>query len=242
MIEQFPVVINVRDRLSPLLLLLEWLELVGQREIWLCDNASTYPPLVDFLNSTRHHVVFNDFNLGHRAPWLSGLVPEIGNGRFFVVTDPDVVPTQECPTDALQFFKHSLQEHPEINKIGFSLKIDDLPDCFTHKQTVIAWESQFWTTPAFDVFYRAPIDTTFAMYPPGLGHGPHHLRSAPPYEARHLPWYQNSAQPTEEDVYYITHADSRITNWNDTRIPANVQAKLRIAQTTQSKNDRRPTT
>jgi len=242
MIEQFPVVINVRDRLSPLLLLLEWLELVGQREIWLCDNASTYPPMVDFLNSTRHHVVFNDFNLGHRAPWLSGLVPEIGNGRFFVVTDPDVVPTQECPTDALQFFKHSLQEHPEINKIGFSLKIDDLPDCFTHKQTVIAWESQFWTTPAFDAFYRAPIDTTFAMYPPGLGHGPHHLRTAPPYEARHLPWYQNSAQPTEEDVYYVTHADSRITNWNDTRIPANVQAKLRIAQTTQSKNDRRPTT
>jgi hypothetical protein len=237
MIEQFPIIINVRDRLSPLLLLLEWLESVGQREIWLCDNASTYPPMVEFLNTTPHRVVFTKFNLGKRAPWLSGLVPEVGNGRYFVVTDPDVVPTEDCPTDALQFFKRSLQEHPEINKIGFSLKLDDLPDTFVHKQNVIEWESQFWTIPAFNEFYRAPIDTTFAMYPPGLGHGPHHLRSAPPYEARHLPWYQNSARPTEEDTYYATHADSQITNWNDDRIPANVRAKLRIAKNTKSSGD-----
>jgi hypothetical protein len=239
MIEQFPIIINVRDRLSPLLLLLEWLEFVGQREIWLCDNASTYPPMVEFLNTTPHRVVFTKFNLGHRAPWLSGLVPEVGNRRYFVVTDPDVVPTEDCPTDALQFFKRSLQEHPEINKIGFSLKLDDLPDTFVHKQSVIEWERQFWTIPAFNEFYRAPIDTTFAMYPPGLGHGPHHLRSAPPYEARHLPWYQNSAQPTEEDTYYAAHADSQITNWNDDRIPANVRAKLRIAKNTQSSGDGR---
>ena len=237
MIEQFPIIINVRDRLSPLLLLLEWLESVGQREIWLCDNASTYPPMIEFLNTTPHRVVFTKFNLGKRAPWLSGLVPEVGNGRYFVVTDPDVVPTEDCPTDALQFFKRSLQEHPEINKIGFSLKLDDLPDTFVHKQNVIEWESQFWTIPAFNEFYRAPIDTTFAMYPPGLGHGPHHLRSAPPYEARHLPWYQNSARPTEEDTYYATHADSQITNWNDDRIPANVRAKLRIAKNTKSSGD-----
>lgn len=242
MTEQFPIIINVRDRLSPLLLLLEWLESVGQREIWLCDNASTYPPMVDFLHSTRHHVVLTKSNLGKRAPWLSGLVPEVGNGRFFVVTDPDVVPTRECPTDVLQFFKQSLQQHPEINKIGFSLKIDDLPDHFNHKDSVIAWESQFWTIPAFGAFYRAPIDTTFAMYPPGLGHGPHHLRSAPPYEARHLPWYQNSSEPTQEDLYYARHSDSQITNWNDDRIPANVRATLRIQKISQTPDKQRPAT
>lgn len=226
-IEQFPIIINVRDRLSPLLLLLDWIHSVGQREIWLCDNASTYPPLLEFLHSTKHRVVFTETNLGHRAPWLSGLVPELGSDRYFVVTDPDVVPVAECPTDALHFFKHSLQEHPEINKVGFSLKIDDLPDWYANKKSVIAWESQFWTIPAFDFFYRAPIDTTFAMYPPGLGHGNHHLRTAPPYVARHLPWYQDSANPTEEDIYYVTHSDSRITNWNSERIPANVRAMIR---------------
>jgi hypothetical protein len=93
---------------------------------------------------------------------------------------------------------------------------------------VIAWERQFWTIPAFGRFYRAPIDTTFALYRPGLGHGPHHLRTAPPYEARHLPWYQNSQALTEEDRYYAEHADASITNWNDDRVPANVRAKLRF--------------
>ena len=63
-----PIIINTRDRLSPLLLLLEWLEKCGQTNIWLCDNASTYPPMVDFLSTTKHNVVRLGFNLGHRAP------------------------------------------------------------------------------------------------------------------------------------------------------------------------------
>lgn len=227
MTEQFPIIITVRDRLGPLLQLIRWLETARQHDIWLCDNASTYPPMVRYLETTRYHVVRNGTNLGHRSPWLSGLVPELGHDRFFVVTDPDVVPTDLCPLDALAFFKETLCEHPEIDKVGFSLKIDDLPDHYEHKQSVIAWESQFWKQPVFGRFYRAPIDTTFAVYRPGLGHGPHHLRSAPPYEARHLPWYQDSAHPSEEDRYYASHADTTITNWNDRRIPANVRAKLR---------------
>jgi hypothetical protein len=66
------------------------------------------------------------------------------------------------------------------------------------------------------------------MYRPGVPHGPHHLRTAPPYEARHLPWYQNSDQLSPEDRYYTEHADNRITNWNDERLPANVRGKLRM--------------
>ena len=232
MTHQYPVIITVRDRLSPLVQLLEWLDNVGQHDIWLCDNASTYEPMLKFLANTSHHVVYNKRNLGHRAPWLSGLVAELGHDRFFVVTDPDVVPTEQCPLDALNFFRRTLNEHPEIDKVGFSLKIDDLPDHYEHKSAVIAWEGQFWNDRVFGRFYRAPIDTTFALYRPGQGHGPHHLRSAPPYEARHLPWYQNSSSRSDEDQYYADHADQLISNWNDERIPANVRAKLIKLRTT----------
>ena len=65
---QFPIIITVRDRLSDLLLLLDWLNNVGQREVWLCDNASTYEPMVRFLSTTKHHVIYNQRNLGHRSP------------------------------------------------------------------------------------------------------------------------------------------------------------------------------
>lgn len=227
MTRQFPIIIVVRDRLSALKQLLQWLEGVGQYNIWLCDNASTYPALLDFLSATPYNVVRNTRNLGHRAPWLSGLAAELGHDQPFIVSDPDVVPTNGCPHDVLTLFEHALQRHPEFDKVGFSLKIDDLPDHYANKAEVIAWETQFWTDKFSPRFYRAPIDTTFAMYRPGLGQqNGKALRSAPPYEARHLPWYQNSASPTEEDRYYAEHADSLITNWNNQRIPANVRAKL----------------
>ena len=72
----------------------------------------------------KHHVVRLGFNLGHRAPWLSGLVAEHGYNTHFVVTDPDVVPTGDCPSDLFEKFAVTLDQHPEIDKIGLSLKID----------------------------------------------------------------------------------------------------------------------
>ena len=201
-VRQYPVIITVRDRLSCLQRLLSWLEEAGQKDVWLCDNGSSYPPLVEFLKTTNHHVVFNKFNLGHRAPWLSGLVPQLGNEKYFIVSDPDVVPDENTPSDVFEIFEHMLHSNPKIDKVGFSLRIDDLPDHFIHKSDVITWETQFWQEVYWPGFYKAPIDTTFAMYRPGLGHqNGNSLRSAPPYTARHLPWYQDFVNLSEEDEY-----------------------------------------
>ena len=234
-VRQYPVIITVRDRLSCLQRLLSWLEEAGQKNIWLCDNGSSYPPLVEFLNATNHHVVFNKFNLGHRAPWLSGLVPQLGNEKYFIVSDPDVVPDENTPRDVFEIFEHMLHSNPKIDKVGFSLRIDDLPDHFIHKSDVIAWETQFWQEVYWPEFYKAPIDTTFAMYRPGLGHqNGNSLRSAPPYTARHLPWYQDFANLSEEDEYYVKHSDHLITNWNTDKLPATVRAQLTKLRAQQS--------
>ena len=228
MTRQYPIIVIVRDRLLHLQQLLAWLDDVGQRNIWLCDNASTYEPMVKFLASTRHRVVRNTVNLGHRAPWLSGLVAELGADTPFVVTDPDVVPCSTCPLDALDYFAETLRVHYDIDKVGFSLRLDDLPATNRHRAAILAWEQQFWVNEFKPGFYFSPIDTTFALYRPGLGHqNARSLRSAPPYEARHMPWYEDSSQPSDELVYYNAHADRLISNWNSDRIPANVRAKLR---------------
>jgi len=227
MVKQYPVIITVRDRLSCLEQLLSWLEGMGQNEIWLCDNASTFPPLVKFLETTKHNVVYNNFNLGHRAPWLSGLVPKLGNEKYFIISDPDIVPDTNTPSDVLKLFEYMLQSNPKIDKVGFSLQIDDLPNHFIHKSDVITWETQFWQNIYCPGYYKAPIDTTFAMYRPGSGHqNGNSLRSAPPFTARHLPWYQDFANLSEEDAYYIEHSDHLITNWNSDKLPATVRAQL----------------
>ena len=229
MTTQYPVIINVRDRLSALLDLLAWLEKVGQENVWLCDNASTYGPMVEFLHSTTHHVVFNDLNLGHRGPWLSGLVTELGLDRPFIITDPDVVPSEECPADALDLFHETLQRYPDVDKVGFSLRLDDLPAHYTFRDDVILWESQFWKNTHPSGFFVAEIDTTFAMYRAGEGHQNNRaLRSRPPYVARHTPWYQDSAHPTEEQSFYVEHADSLIINWDKKVLPASLRAHLQL--------------
>lgn len=229
MTNQYPVIINVRDRLTALLDLISWLERMDQENIWLCDNASTYEPMVEFLHSTSHHVVFNEINLGHRGPWLSGLVTELGLDRPFIITDPDVVPCEECPSDVLELFHETLQRYPEVDKVGFSLRLDDLPEHYAHRDDVILWESQFWKNSHPSGFYLAEIDTTFAMYRPGEGHQNNRaLRTKPPYVARHTPWYQDSAHPTGEQQYYIKHADSLIINWDKKVLPASLRAHLQL--------------
>lgn len=225
--QKFPIIINVRDRVEPLKLLVEWLESVHQTDIWFCDNASTYPPLLEYLDSTKYHVVRNEINLGHRGPWLSGLVTELGEDSPFVVTDPDVIPVETCPSDALDYFYSALVEYPEIDKVGFSLLLEDIPTHYSHRDDVQLWESQFWKNIHPSGFYFAEIDTTFALYRAGEHHQSNKaLRSPLPYTARHFPWYQNSDAPTEEQIYYVEHADSLIINWDHKVLPASLRAHL----------------
>ena len=217
-----PVFIPVRDRLTPLLALLDWLERRGRVEIWLIDNASTYPPLMEFLDATEHRVVRLERNLGHRSPFLSGAVQREAHGRHFVISDPDVVPDDDCPLDAIDHFRDLLDRHPEIDKVGFGLRIDDLPDSYPLVDDVRAWESRFWTDEIEPGVYRADIDTTFALYRPleRRHREDRSLRTGSPYLARHTPWYVTPGTLTDEDRWYREHVEPTTANWDRERLPS----------------------
>jgi hypothetical protein len=216
-----PVFVIVRDRLTALRRLIDWLERAGHDEIWLVDNDSTFPPLVEFLNETPHHVVRLGHNLGHRSPFLSGTVQRVAADRHFVVTDPDVVPDDDCPLDAVDHFRELLDRHPEIDKVGFGLRIDDLPDTYPLAPAVRAWEARFWTNEVEPGVYRADIDTTFALYRPL--HRRHRedsaLRTGAPYVARHLPWYLGPDDLGDEDRWYRQHGEPTTFNWDREELP-----------------------
>lgn len=203
-----PLFIISRDRLSCLQQLLE--RLSDHDNIVIVDNASTYAPLLDFYSSTDRRVVHLHENLGHHAPWTAGLIPK---DECYIVTDPDVVPDENCPRDFIQHLQDIQKSHPEFIKIGLSLRIDDLPDCYVLKEQVIAWENQFWNHPK-DSFYKAAVDTTFALYRPNSGPDiSPAARTKPPYSARHLSWYSDSLNPTEEEIFYKEHADRAVASW-----------------------------
>ncbi|MEO7369829.1 MAG: glycosyltransferase family 2 protein [Ilumatobacteraceae bacterium] len=216
---QRPIFIVVRDLLSPLQQLLAWLERAGHERVILIDNASAYPAMVDFLSSTSHLVVRCGWNMGHRSPWLSGAVFDFAHDEQYVVTDPDIVPDDACPLDAIDHFAEVMAAHPEVHRVGFGLRIDDLPDHYAPKPDVIAWESPFWRQEIAPGLFSAPIDTTFALSRVARPSSMPSIRTGPPYVARHLPWYDDSASPTDEMTYYREHGDRSLTHWTRPTIP-----------------------
>jgi hypothetical protein len=216
---QLPIFIVVRDLLSPLQQLLNWLERAGHERIILVDNASSYPPMLEQLATTPHTVVHCDWNMGHRSPWLSGAVFDLAHDEPYVVTDSDIVPDDDCPLDAVDYFAAIMAEHPDVHRVGFGLRIDDLPNHYAPKSDVIAWESPFWHKETEPGIFSAPIDTTFAIARVRRPSSMPSIRTGPPYVARHLPWYDNTAEPSEELLYYREHSDRALTHWTRPAIP-----------------------
>lgn len=212
---EIPVVINSFNRLDSLRLLIDRLERTGLRNIFILDNASSYPPLLSFFQSTRHRVLQHGANRGPYGFWQSPFWKMFRND-YYVYTDPDVVPSDDCPDDYMKFFYDTLRADRALGKVGFGLRIDDLP---AHAGTtkVIGWEKHHWDKPigAAKLLYDAPIDTTFALYRPRARGGfwcPAY-RSGAPYVARHMPWYADPARPTPEDEFYARTAAANVSHY-----------------------------
>lgn len=195
-----------RDRVESLRELVDWLERTGFEQIHLLDNDSAYEPLLDYYRHSPHDVVRLGRNVGKNALWTDRRFKRLVGRRRFVYTDPDVVPVEECPQDVVRRFDELLDRHGDVTKVGFGLVIDDLPDHYRFRPEVVEWESQFWE-PSRVVepgVFRAPIDTTFALYRSWSSGVPpiDALRTGPPYVARHVTWYIDSESPPDEETFY----------------------------------------
>lgn len=195
-----PIFVNGRDRLMPLRHLVDWLEHAGHGRITLIDNDSAYPPLLEYLAATPHTVVRLGENLGSRALWLADLMPQ---GEFYVYTDPDCVPIDDCPPDLIGHL-HEMLVAWGFPKIGPGLYLDDVPENFEHldwERSLVAPERQL----APGVF-NSLIDTTFALYAPGVGFTYTAIRLGLPYQVRHAcpSWYGGVL--SEEDRFYLSRA------------------------------------
>ena len=213
---QYPIFIICRDRYSCTIDLINWLEKTGQENIYLIDNDSKYEPLLEYYEKSPHTVIKTGFNFGHHVPWTFQSIEKDASNQFFIVTDPDILPVEECPLDAIDRFKYLLDKYPDRTKAGFGLKLDDIPDHYSNKLSVIEHESQFWTgyNPEPDVIY-ANIDTTFAMYRPGASVDIYaSMRTYGKYVARHMPWYVDSSNLSPEEVFYRSRLSPSINNWN----------------------------
>ena len=211
-----PIVINNYNRLEYLEKLINSLKSRGYNNIHILDNDSTYPPLLEFYKTTDANVIYLGKNWGFRAIWESGIVKKFWN-TFYVYTDSDMEIDKDCPSDFMEYLLNLLDRYPKCFKVGFGLRIDDLPSSFIHKEKVISHENQFWKKELEKGIYDATIDTTFALYRPYTGTSANskkmNIRTGAPYIIRHLPWYIDSADLTPEEQFYVDTI-TKSTHWS----------------------------
>lgn len=207
-----PVYINTFNRLTTTRQLAEQVAELNNAVPVIIDNASTYEPLLEWYATTDIEVIRLRENLGHHAPWLSGVIAQDA-APLYVVTDCDLE-LSGVPRDVLSLLTEPFSWRRPVIKSGLGLRIDDLPPW---QEGVMRWESRWWKRPVPHDrrFYWAPIDTTFAMY---RGDTPQHVatsvvralavRTAAPYLARHVPWYLDGDNLDTENAYYFSTANA----------------------------------
>lgn len=207
-----------RDRLSYLGQCIAALQ-TANLEVHVVDHDSTYPPALNWLYDAdvRVHRLVNQHP---QDLWKwTGLHRLVGDTEPYIVTDCDVIPT--APYDWVTELKMLLELNPDRNKVGMSLRLD-LPDHYQHRQKVLEWERQHWghplgTGPGGEPLYGAAVDTTLAMYQPlskypTFALGPA-MRTGHPYVAQHLSWYEDSSNPSDEQVWYEKHMNRDYSHW-----------------------------
>lgn len=215
-----PVFITNRNRLTSTRQLVEWLRQADQVErIVILDNASTYPPLLEWYGKLQDVCVRPmPKNCGPWAFWDYKLYEEFDSQ--YVVTDSDIVPADCCPKDLITRLEDVLSRHQSRRKVGPGLRLDNLPDLFPGKQLTIAENQKFWPPQAQEVepgVYSGALDSTFALHRARSGFVDQFdhlsLRTGFPYVAEHRPWYTWPLD--EEEMYYLNHAE---VPWSSTKI------------------------
>lgn len=228
-----PIYIIARDRLTWLRQLAAQCGKLPDATVIIVDNASTYPPLRDWLQHCPYDVIHLPTNLGHQCVWQHGLLETPANHRNrwgtanYVVTDHDLS-LADTPLDLLDVLREGFRVWSSAIKVGTSLRVSDVHPRWSTR--VRCMEAEFWIY-RFGKYYRATMDTTFGMYtidtPPEIAMQVAHaaLRTAPPYEALHLPWYLDPNCLSAEDSYYWEHCNAS-ANW----VPASCDNMQRDAR------------
>lgn len=127
--------------------------------------------------------------------------------------------------DILNVYSHFLKTLPKINVVGSMLRVDDIPRHYYNRKRLMTTYSQTLKSKKINSiqykdesinFIYAPIDSTFGMSRAGtqwvrLKGG---IRVMSPYSARHLDWYLDLKNPTQDQRYYIENASKNIANWS----------------------------
>src|SRR5690606_8906139 len=216
-----PVIIINFNQLDNLKNLVDFLLKRDMENIVIVDNKSDYPPLLEyydnFADNRKVSVERMSENFGHMVFFESAyLQSKYGQGYYFL-TDADILPNENLPSNFIEIMFGIMDKYiHKILKVGFALDLDSIPNHYPLKSKVVNWEKKFWKVPLEADVYYADIDTTFALYKPlyptkfKVKESKFYkaIRLAGNFTSKHMGWYINPNQLTEEQMHYMKTSSS----------------------------------
>jgi glycosyltransferase involved in cell wall biosynthesis len=207
---KMPVIINNRDLLTwPKNMVKRLQQFKGIGDIIIIDNGSTYPPLLEWYKTEPCQIIHID-NIGHQAPWISGLIRSL-DADYYVVTDSDLDLTN-TPDDTLLYLQDCLIDSG-LPKLGLMLDLEAVKPGMLYYDYLQWYEAgRRRTSPEINgIMTKLAVDTTFAMYRNEqrnyfVGGG----STMQPYQTVHVPWLytRETLANDKEYQYYLQHANA----------------------------------
>lgn len=218
--KKIPIFITIFDRLEVLKQSIKSYDSLNTEvEIILHDQGSTYKPMLEYLKSLEN-CGFKYYKGKNEPTSVKHSIKDwykTNDSYYYVVTDPDISVEGTNP-NMLNVCIDILALEKDVTCVGPGLRIWDLPDHYPMKEQVQNWEKQWYKqedkrviriNDSIITYYFSVIDTTFAVYRKGhefTKPNMNAIRVTRPYNVKHLDWYMNHNNLTEDYKYYIESA------------------------------------
>ena len=177
-------------------------KLNGNSRITIIDNASTYPPLLNWYDEIKNdvNVIRNQINEGPWAFFYGGTFSNIED-EVYIYSDADLELNPNMPYNWQEIMLDYIKKYDR--KASLALRIDDIPDTYEFKKNIIDHQSVCWYESGEPNVYRAITDMTFSMDMKSNGHRYDSVRLGGDFMCRHIPWYIDFNNISEDEAYYL---------------------------------------
>lgn len=207
--KDIPCILLSRDRLSCLERLVDHLLVLGYTNLYILDIGSTYPSLLEYYKTTQATVLYAGINIGHKGLWIYNIIDQFKSHPWVMVSDSDIELDPDTPAD---FADQLILAAKDLyaDKAGLAIRYKDITNEHL-KKIVTPIEEQYWIQRykhKLEV-YAAAVDTTMCVVKTDRPFSYNAIRVAD-WPICHIDWYQDWDNLTEEEQYYIDHADPSI--------------------------------
>lgn len=204
----YPIYITNMNRLSSTRGMVEHLfNLNPNAKINIIDNASTYPPLLDWYKKIKHdvNIIRHNENRGCWSFFYSGY-SRACNEDYYIYSDADLELNPNMPKEWQEIL---MDYHKQWNrKASLVLRLDDVPEGEL-KDKIRVHQQICWGKTEEENVWHGVTDMTFSFDSKQAGYRYESVRIGGNFACRHIPWYLDFNNLPEEEKYYLEHLDGK---------------------------------